>query len=137
MIKWEEIKKDMIIPSIVKKPNAMQLFMFSAVTWNRHLIHYNKDFAEHDGLPDVAVHRALLGSFLGQLLTNWLTQDGEVKLLEWSVRGSAFPEDEIVCKGKVKDKEIHDNEKIVLCDVCIEKNGEVIVPGSATVKLFQ
>ncbi|MCF8062645.1 MAG: hypothetical protein K9M82_09030 [Deltaproteobacteria bacterium] len=136
MITWEEIEKDMPIPSVTKQPSAMQLFMFSAVTWNRHLIHYSKDFAKHDGLDDVAVHRALLGSFLGQLLTGWLGEDGEVKRIEWSVRGSAFPGDEVVCKGRVKDKEEENNEKMVECEVWIEKNGKVIVPGTAKVKIF-
>ena len=34
--------------------------MVSAVTWNRHLIHYNTEFAISDGLKNVAVHRALI-----------------------------------------------------------------------------
>jgi len=137
MVNWDNVKMDMPLPSITKQPSAMQLFMFSAVTWNRHLIHYSKDFAIHDGLQDVAVHRALLGSFLGQLLTSWLGDDGMIKRLEWSVRGSAFPGDKVACKGKVTAKEVRNENKEVDCEVWIEKEGKIIVPGTATVTVFQ
>ena len=39
---FENIKENDEIRSLTKKPTHMQLFMFSAVTWNRHLIHYNR-----------------------------------------------------------------------------------------------
>ena len=61
---FESIQEGDEIPALTKKPTYMQLFMFSAATWNRHLIHYNTEFARHDGLKDVATHRALMGNFL-------------------------------------------------------------------------
>ena len=133
---WEEIEEGHGIPALVKKPTYMQLFMFSAITWNRHLIHYNSEFAHHDGLKDVAVHRALMGSFLAQMLTDWLSEAGRVAKIEWSVRGGAAPGDTLTCRGRVLSKKIESGEKLVECEVWIEKDGETIVPGKATVKFF-
>lgn len=134
MILWDDIKESLEIPTLIKKPTYMQLFMFSAATWNRHLIHYNTEFAQHDGLKDVAVHRALMGSFLAQMLSNWVGDAGRVAKVEWSVRGSAIPGDSLICKGKVAGKNIKNGEKLADCEVWIENKGQVIVPGTGVVK---
>jgi hydroxyacyl-ACP dehydratase HTD2-like protein with hotdog domain len=90
------------IPPLGKTPGNLQLFMFSAATWNCHRIHFDADFArEHDKLPNVLTHRPLLGSFLCQLLTDWLGDNGRIVRLEWSNRGPAVPGDTLTCRGKV------------------------------------
>jgi hydroxyacyl-ACP dehydratase HTD2-like protein with hotdog domain len=55
---------------LVKKPDRRQLFMFSAITWNRHAIHYDRQSAREEGLPDVVVQRALIGNFLPSCWTS-------------------------------------------------------------------
>ena len=52
-------------PSVL--PTPMQLFMFSAVTWNRHHIHYSADEA-----PEVGA-----GALLRLRYQGWLTAEGE------------------------------------------------------------
>lgn len=134
---WDNINEGDEIPSITKSPTAMQLFMFSAVTWNRHLIHYNKEYAQHDGLEDVAVHRALLGNFLAQLLTDWLGDTGRITKIEWSVRASAKPGDALTCSGKVLEKRIEDGKQLIDTEIRIENDhGTLIAPGKATVTIF-
>ena len=134
---YDAIQVGDAIPSLEKKPSYMQLFMFSAITWNRHLIHYNTAFAQGDGLKDVAPHRALIGSFLGQLLSKWAGDSGRVTRLEWSVRGSALPGKVLTCKGKVVDKHVEGSRRIVECEVWAEtEEGETLAPGTAVVTLF-
>lgn len=114
----------------------MQLFMFSAVTWNRHLIHYNQDFAQHDGLQNVAVHRALLGGFLTQMLTEWLGMSGQLVSLDWSVRGSATLNQPVTCRGVVVQKVADEGRYILRCDVeVLDHQDRQIVPGKAVVEL--
>lgn len=82
---FEDIDVGYRIPSLIKMPSTIQLFMFSAITWNRHRIHYDSDFARnHDKLPNILVQRPLLGCFLAQMLSEWLGENGEIKRLEWS-----------------------------------------------------
>lgn len=82
-------------------PSKTQLFMFSALTWNRHQIHFNRDQAELEGFPDVAVQRGLIGNFLAQFVTNWIADYGFLKNLQWKVLQSAFPDQELKCVGEV------------------------------------
>ena len=134
---FEDIEVGYEIPSITKTPSNVQLFMFSAITWNCHRIHFDADFArEHDKLPNILAHRPLLGSFLCQMLTDWLGDNGKIERLEWSNRGPAVPGDTLTCRGKVVDKCWRADKAIVECDVWIERSsGESIVPGKAEVVL--
>ena len=134
---FEDIEIGFEIPSIEKTPGNLQLFMFSAITWNCHRIHFDADFArEHDNLPNVLTHRPLLGSFLCQMLTDWLGDNGRIERLEWSNRGPAVPGDRLICRGKVVQKHGQKDKATLDCDVWIENDrGETIVPGKAEVSL--
>lgn len=134
---FEDVEVGDEIPAITKMPSNLQLFMFSAVTWNCHRIHFDADFARgHDGLPGILTHRPLLGSFLCQLLTDWVGENGKVERLEWSNRGPAVPGDTLTCRGKVVGKRRQADMALVDCEVWIEKGaGDVIVPGKAVVSL--
>jgi len=137
ILTWGEITEKHKIPPLTKKPTYMQLFMFSAITWNRHLIHYNAEYARHDGLPDVATHRALLGNFLAQMLTDWIGQSGRIRKIEWNVRATVVPGDIIVCHGNVLAKRIDGARKIVECEVWIENaDGKNIAPGKCELLLY-
>ena len=137
LVSWDKINENDMIPEIIKKPTYVQLFMFSAVTWNRHLIHYNTDYAHHDGLDDVAVHRALLGNFLTQLITDWIGESGKVSKVEWNVRSSAKPGDTLYCRGKVIRKRIENNNKILECEIRIEKEDKTLIaPGKSEILIY-
>lgn len=134
---FEGIHEGDEIPAFTKIPTYMQLFMFSAITWNRHLIHYNTDFARQDGLSDVATHRALLGNFLAQMLSNWIGEAGRVSKVEWSVRGGASPGDVLMCRGKVVQKAEDEKGRRIGCDIWIEKqDGTLIASGKGDVTLI-
>ena len=125
------------IPMLTKTPSPMQLFMFSASTWNRHLIHYSSEFAARDGFQHIAVHRALIGSYLAQMLSNWIGDRGFVKKVSWSVRGSAIPGEPIKCGGKVVETRIERGQRCVECEIWAKNvNDDVLVPGTATIALF-
>lgn len=131
---WDNINEGYEIPTLTKKPTYMQLFMFSAVTWNRHLIHYNPEFARHNGLRDVPTHRALLGNFLAQMLNDWMGKAGRIAKVEWSVRSTAIPGDTLACRGRVLQKRIDRGKKLVECKVWVEnQGGDIITLGKAEV----
>lgn len=136
-ISWNSIAEGSEIPPLTKKPTHVQLFMFSAITWNRHLIHYNAEYARRDGLPGCCVHRALIGNYLVQLLSGWIGTDGKIAKVEWNVRASALPGDTLVCKGKVLKKRTEGEKKVAECEIWVEKNnGEMVAPGRGEVIIF-
>jgi hydroxyacyl-ACP dehydratase HTD2-like protein with hotdog domain len=136
MLSWAGLNEGEEIPALVKRPSPMQLFMFSATTWNRHLIHYNAEFAISDGLQNVAVHRALIGGFLAQMLGDWLGPAGTIRTLAWSVRGSAAIEEPLTCRGRLVEKRVDGDERLVSCEVWAENHeGQTIAPGTALLRL--
>jgi hypothetical protein len=122
------------IPELIVCPDRTQIFMFSAVTWNRHHIHYSKDAAISEGLPDIVVQRALIGNFLAQLITNWIGDSGELRKLAWKVTRSALPGGKIVCRGKINKKIDSEDERYLICEVtAYNESDELIAFGDATV----
>jgi hydroxyacyl-ACP dehydratase HTD2-like protein with hotdog domain len=100
---WSDMGFPAMLPQLEVTPTHMQVFMFSAVTWNRHHIHYSRDAAVKEGLPDVVVQRALLGNFFARLLTDWMGHDGVITRLSWKVVASAVPGCTLYCHGAVID----------------------------------
>ncbi len=137
MPEWDLLEIGADLGELEKSPDSRQVFMFSAVTWNRHVIHYNSRSAQSEGLPDVVVQRALIGNYLAQFLDQWLQQKGDILRLEWKVVRSAIPGDTLKICGAVKQKYVEDNNQLVICDVSIvNQNSDTIAMGEATLKFF-
>src|SRR3954454_18511046 len=135
-LSWEHIAEGATIPELVKVPTSMQLFMFSAVTWNRHRIHYDAAFARSEGLADVAIHRALIGNFLAQAVTAWLADAGRLRRLDWTVRGSAAVGRPMRLGGTVRAKREDAGRRLVECDVwAADHEGRTVAPGTAVVEV--
>jgi acyl dehydratase len=99
-------------------------------------VHYDKDFAQTQGLPGVIIHGWLTLSFIGQMLTDWIGDEGELRKLGCTYRGIHRPAEDLICKGKVTKKYVKDNEHYVECEVWAENpKGERTTPGTATVIL--
>ena len=137
LVSWEDINEGYEIPALTKKPTYIHLFMFSAITWNRQVIHYNTEFARRDGLPDVLVHRALMENYLAQMLSDWLGEAGRITKVEMSVRSSAVPGDTLTCRGKVLGKCLEGTKKLVECEIWVENHkGDIGAPGKGEVMFF-
>src|SRR3954454_18304553 len=79
----------------------VQIFRYSAVTYNSHRIHYDKAYAEVEGYPDVLTQSHLHGAFLTQLCTDWMGTEGQLESLSLSVRRFSIPGDELICRGHI------------------------------------
>lgn len=122
------------IPELTVHPDHMQVFMFSAVTWNRHHIHYSKDAAVDEGLPDVVVQRALIGNFFARLMTHWLGDHGELRKLAWKVTRSALPGRRITCRARIERHSESDDGNMLDCELtAFDQDGVLIASGRATV----
>jgi hydroxyacyl-ACP dehydratase HTD2-like protein with hotdog domain len=131
---WENISAKTQIPELIVCPNHTQVFMFSAVTWNRHHIHYSKDAAISEGLPDIVVQRGLIGNFLAQLITTWIGDSAELCKLKWKVTSSALPGKDIICRGKIEEIVDSEYEKYLICNVtAYNENDKLIASGNAKV----
>jgi hydroxyacyl-ACP dehydratase HTD2-like protein with hotdog domain len=122
------------LPELEVVPDHMHIFMFSAVTWNRHHVHYSRDAAVAEGLPDVVVQRALLGDYLARALGDWAGDEADLRELSWKVRSSATPNARLRCQGAVTALEAAGGATLADCELRIVGDDEQLV-ASGTARL--
>jgi len=133
---YEDIEAGSELPALVKYPTTMQLVKYAGASGDYYQIHYDKDFAQANGLPGVIVHGWLALSFLGQMLTEWLGEGGTLLKLNGSYRGMNPVHEDIICNGKVTKKYVEDGKNCARVEIWAENpQGEKTVTGSALVTL--
>jgi 3-methylfumaryl-CoA hydratase len=83
-------------------PDAMMLFRFSALTFNAHRIHYDRDYVRGQGYPDLVVH----GPLLAILLLDLAERNGvtiETGTIAYRALAPVFVETPIPLRGEAAD----------------------------------
>ena len=133
---YEDIAVGSEITPLVKQPTTRQLVMWAGASGDYYSIHYDKDFAQSKGLPGVIVHGQLVGCFLGQLMTDWMGEQGSLRKLTCSYKSVNFPGEALICKGKINKNYVEDGEHYIECNLWVENTkGEKTVSGKALVTL--
>ena len=133
---YEDVTIGDEIAPLVKQPTTTQLVIWAGASGDYNPIHYDKDFAQRAGLDGVIVPGQLVGTFLGQLMTDWIGERGELRKLSCSYKGMSYPAEIITCKAKVTKKYIEDNKHCVECSLWAENpKGEKTTLGRAVVVL--
>lgn len=133
---WEDVEEGTEIPPLVKQPTTRQLVQYAGASGDFYEIHYDRDFAQNDGLPGQILHGALKNAFLAQLVTDWIGEHGTLRRLSCQYRNMDVPGDTLICKGTVTKKHVTDGGHMVDCEIWVENGkGERTTPGAATVIL--
>ena len=124
------------LPPLLVTPTRAHLFMFSAATWNRHHVHYDRGAAVREGLPDVVVHRGLVGNYLARLLTGWTGESGgAIESLAWRMVRSAVPDVTLTCRGQITAVERTGRDEVATCQVeVVDEVDDVVATGHATLR---
>ena len=134
---YRDIEEGSEITTLVKHPTTQSLVKWAGATGDYFEIHYDKDFARSMGLPGVIVHGGEILSFLSQMMTDWMGEQGTLKKLGCSYRGIFFPGEDVICKGKITKKYVKDGENYLDCEIWAENpRGERLAPGAAVVTLL-
>jgi len=124
------------LPVLVKRPTALHLFRFSAVTWNAHRIHYEPAYARSEGHADILVQAHLHGAYLTQLVLDWAPAAARMTRMGWKNRRPAVPGDELTCHGQVVGKSVSaDAVTLELALRETNQRGELCAEGFATLAL--
>ncbi len=130
----ETLQAGMTLATDFFKIESSQLFMFSAITWNRHRIHYDKTQAIKEGHSDVLVQRGLIGNLFTHFIQN-LFNNIFIQQLDWKVISSATPEDNLSCNGEITDVEdIDDNITVTLSLNICNQEQQLISKASAIIR---
>ncbi|MDP6799399.1 MAG: MaoC/PaaZ C-terminal domain-containing protein [SAR202 cluster bacterium] len=133
---FDDVKEGMELPEVRKDPTTQQLVMYAGASGDYYQIHYDLEFARNNGLPDVILHGALKNAFLGQIMTDWIGEEGTLKKLSVQYRGMDVPGTPAFVKGVVKKTYEEDGENLVECEIWLENHeGTRTTPGSAVVSL--
>ena len=122
-----------VIRPLVKRPTALQLFLFSAATRNSHRIHYDAAYAAEEGYPDSIVQAHLHASFVAEAVMHTIGPRGRLLRLGWQNRGIAVPGDTLTCEGRATAAV--ETEDGVLVEYALEERngrGELCVSAWAT-----
>jgi len=76
--------------------------------------------AQREGVRAAMVPGSLSVTMLAQVLTDWAAPAGRLRKLEVNFRRLAEPDDPLLCRGVVIDKEVVDGEGHVRIDVAID-----------------
>jgi hydroxyacyl-ACP dehydratase HTD2-like protein with hotdog domain len=128
----EDVAPGQELAPMVKNASRAQLFLFSAATNNPHRIHYDREYAAVEGHPDVLVHGPLQGAWLSQYVADWAGPAGKVLGLSWQNRARAFPERDLIFRGRVTAVE----GDVVSLEIWEHDDTEaVLMPATARVRL--
>lgn len=118
------------ITPVVRIPDAVDLFTFSASAWLLHRIHYDVPFTtEHDGHPGLLIHGPLQGTYMIQTAQRFLGKDARLRTITYRHLAPAYLGDALTCGGTVTDV----TGPAVALDLWIKKDaGTVTTQGTAT-----
>jgi acyl dehydratase len=100
------------------------------------LVHMQESRAKEIGLPGAYDYGCQRISWLGNLLTNWMGDDGFIRRLRAELRRFNMIGDTTWLKGKISTKYKKEGQKLVDIECWAEnQRGEITMPGFATVQL--
>ncbi len=133
---FDDVKEGDDIPKLTKNCSTQQLVLWAAGSGDFYQIHYDKDFAQSTGLKGLIVHGALKNAFLGQLLHDWVGEQGTVKKFGCQYRGMDEPVQDITCRGVITKNVQEGGQNLVELDIWTENpQGQKTSPGTAIVAL--
>ncbi|MFD3588095.1 acyl dehydratase [Streptomyces sp. NPDC058683] len=110
----------------------VQLFRFSAVSWNAHRIHYDAGFAASEGFPDVVVQSTLHGETLSRYALAWAGPAARLETVSWRNRTTAVAGEPLTWTATVRAVE---GARVSL-DVAVHKaDGTPCVTGTVELAL--
>jgi 3-methylfumaryl-CoA hydratase len=119
------------LPTRRFEPDTIQLFLYNAVLWNAHKIHFDYPYArEVEGYPGLVMAGPLLGDWLHQCVVEWLGDSGRLVGIEYSNRRAAYIGDTLRSVGRViaVDRE---RRQVTIEVAILNQNDEVLAPGTA------
>lgn len=136
MPKLAAIEVGNALPERDYHPTNVSLFLYNAVVWNPHRIHYDEPYTTQiEKHPGIVVDGPLQGDWLTQTVMEWLGEEGELIELEYSNRKASYIGACLTTGGYVSD--IDAKNGLVTLDLYIkDEAGDITTPGRAVVRLL-
>ena len=90
-----------VLPPLKHTATALQLFRYSAVTWNPHRIHFDESYAHQEGHAGVAVHSHLRAALALRCVSEGLGPDWQVTKLAYRLRKPVYAPADLAYTARV------------------------------------
>ncbi len=132
---WDDVQEGQEFTN-TEASDSQRLVIWAAASGDFYQIHYDDNFAKGNKLPDIIVHGALKGMWVGKLLDELAGADGWIKQWDVSYRSMDIARQDVTVFAKVTKKYEQDGESLVDLEVGTRKtDGTVTTPGTATLRL--
>ena len=123
------------LPAREFNPDTIQLFLYNAMLWNAHKIHFDYPYArEVEGYPGLVMAGPLLGDWLHQCVVEWLGDNGRLLGMEYSNRRAAYIGDTLRSVGRIVAVD-RERRQLTIEVAILNQNDEVLAPGTAVAEL--
>lgn len=135
---WDDVKVGEEIPERSNVVDRAQLVQYAGASGDFNPIHWNPEFAQMVGLPGVIAHGMFSMALVARAVAEWAGDPAAVKKLTVQFRKEVLPEEKIVAKGKVVEKDDAARTARLELWAEVEREGQTILPiknGEAIVEL--
>lgn len=136
---WEDVQVGDALPTLEVTIGAAQLFQLSAVMHLAHRIHFDLDWARHEGYPHCVIHAPFHGEVLVQMVRNWAGIGSWMRRFNYQNRNYAVLGDTLRGEGTVTAKHQDQGYSLVDLELAVTKATEggrvTTAPGGATLAL--
>lgn len=119
------------LPVLEHTPTEIQLFRYSAVTWNPHRIHFDPHYAASEGHPGLLMHSHLHAATAMRQIQAGLGDDWEITTFRYRLRHPAPVGTRLEFRSTVTDV---DGDIASIEAVEVDPDGHVCLEGWATAK---
>lgn len=119
-----------------RSATAVDLFRFSAATWNAHRIHFDPEWARAEGLPGPVVQAHLHGAWLAQVAREVGGPAARLTRLSWSNRAPVIAGQVVAIEPIVSEVSNNEATRSLTLELTErDADGATCVTGSATIQL--
>ena len=90
-----------VLPPLKHTATALQLFRYSAVTWNPHRIHFDESYAREEGHAGLALHSHLRAALAVRCVTEGLGPDWQVTKFAYRLRQPVYSPADLAYTARV------------------------------------
>jgi 3-methylfumaryl-CoA hydratase len=89
------------LPPLKHTATALQLFRYSAVTWNPHRIHFDEAYAREEGHSGIALHSHLRAALALRCVTEGLDDEWRVAKVTYRLRKPVYAPADLAYTARV------------------------------------
>lgn len=130
----QDVSEGLELPALTKGPIMVRhLAMFAAATSEFADIHYDRDYAQSIGLPDIVIQGVYKTATIAQMLKDWVGDGSAVRRLTVQHRGLDVVGSTLTAGGKVVKVSEEPDLRRIECEVWIDnQDGQRTSTGTAS-----